>query len=102
MDDPTPTDLKMQLCGAELFIDGPVTFGCDLESSHVPGHGVEWTRGIVHSASDKTEAGVEYRVIWVGVHVRDIEPCPSCGHCLAHPDDEHEPDCERRREGVPA
>jgi hypothetical protein len=104
------------ICGAELFIDGPVIFECDLEPGHdEPGPEevarkaravpephlrkkiAEALAGVAggvsrHSAIDKTAAGVEYQVTWTESEPADLS-CPSCGHCMAHPDDEHEPDC---------
>jgi hypothetical protein len=89
------------ICGAELFIDGPVTFECDLEPGHAP-PGIASSAGIIHSATDqvrhsaidKTADGVEYQVTWAAVPEPADVSCPSCGHCMAHPDDVHEPDCQ--------
>jgi hypothetical protein len=88
------------ICGAELFIDGPVTFECDLEPGHAApdmpfsGGTIPGSAGdqVIHCAKDRTEAGVEYQVRWTGSAPADVS-CPSCGHCMAHEGDEHEPDC---------
>ena len=66
-----------ELCSAELFIDGPVAFECDLESGHAAqdivfsGGVIPDSAGdqIIHSSSDKTADGAEYQVRWVRIFV---------------------------------
>lgn len=73
----------MTICGDELFIDGSVSFECDRQP-----HGLRR----VHSSTDRTPDGRTYVVSWPESEPADVS-CPSCGHCMAHPDDVHEPDC---------
>ncbi len=84
---PEEARMTSPLCGDELFIDGPVSFECD----RLPHNYRDGLRK-VHSSTDRTPDGRTYRVTWTESEPADVS-CPSCGHCMAHPDDEHEPDC---------
>lgn len=77
--------MSSPICGDELFIDGSVSFECD-RSPH--------TLRKDHSSTDRTPDGRTYVVRWRESAPADVS-CPSCGHCMAHPDDEHEKGCDQ-------